>query len=91
VPKEDDSWAQAPVLETGPLVSAEMKRRTIAGGGLLLARWFSPGAAVRLFRTWKPTPEEDDSWARAPASETGRLVSAEMKRRTTAGGGSLLA
>jgi hypothetical protein len=26
-PKEYDSWARAPVLESGPLLSAEMKRR----------------------------------------------------------------
>jgi hypothetical protein len=32
-PKEDDSWAWAPVLETGPLLPAEMERRTTAGGG----------------------------------------------------------
>jgi hypothetical protein len=36
-PKEDDSWARAPVLESDPLLSAEMKRR----GGLLLAWRFS--------------------------------------------------
>jgi hypothetical protein len=36
VPREDDSWAQAPVSETGLLVSVEVKRRTTAGGGLLL-------------------------------------------------------
>jgi hypothetical protein len=32
---EDDSWAWAPVLETGLLVSAEVKRRTTAGGSML--------------------------------------------------------
>jgi hypothetical protein len=47
-------------------------------------------AAVRLLGTKEPAPKEDDSWARAPASETGLLVSAEVKRRTTAGGGVLL-
>jgi hypothetical protein len=36
VPKEDDSWARAPALEIRPLVSAEVKRRTTAGGGSLL-------------------------------------------------------
>jgi hypothetical protein len=35
-PKEYDSWAQAPVLEAGPLLSAEMKRR---GGSLLAWRF----------------------------------------------------
>jgi hypothetical protein len=83
---EDDSWAQAPVLETGLLVSAEVKRRTTAGGsilftqrtGLLLSaetkrriyrgRWLAPHAAVRLLRTWMPTPEEYDSWGWAPMS-----------------------
>jgi hypothetical protein len=32
---------------------------------------------------------EDDSWARAPLPETGLLVSAEVMRRTTAGGSML--
>jgi hypothetical protein len=36
-PKEYDLWARAPVLEAGPLLSAEMKRR----GGSLLAWWFT--------------------------------------------------
>jgi hypothetical protein len=35
-PREDDSWARAPVLEIGLLVLAEVKRRTTAGCGLLL-------------------------------------------------------
>jgi hypothetical protein len=48
-------------------------------------------AVVRSFCTQKPTPKEYDSWAQAPVSETGPLFSAEMKRRTTAGGGLLLA
>jgi hypothetical protein len=48
-------------------------------------------AAVRSFRTQKLTPKEYDSWAWAPVSETESLFSAKMKRRTTAGGGSLLA
>jgi hypothetical protein len=47
-------------------------------------------AAVQLFCTQEPVPREDDSWAWAPVSETGLLVSAEVKRRTTAGGGLLL-
>jgi hypothetical protein len=38
---EDDSWARAPMPETGLLVSAEVKRRTTAGGGLLLTRRFA--------------------------------------------------
>jgi hypothetical protein len=38
VPKEDDSWARAPVSETGSLVSAEVRRRTTIGGGALLTR-----------------------------------------------------
>jgi hypothetical protein len=46
---------------------------------------------VQLFRTREPTPKEYDSWARAPVSETGPLFSAQMKRCTTAGDGSLLA
>jgi hypothetical protein len=40
-PREDDSWARAPVLETGLLVLVEVKRRTIAGGSLLLSRRFA--------------------------------------------------
>jgi hypothetical protein len=54
-------------------------------GGLL------PALRFAFFCTRKPTPKEYDSWARAPASFTRPLPSAEMKGRTTAGGGSLLA
>jgi hypothetical protein len=39
--KEYDSWARAPVLETGPSVSVEIERRTTAGGGLLLVWRFA--------------------------------------------------
>ena len=47
-------------------------------------------AAVHLFCTREPTPKEYDSWARAPMSETGLLfLATEMKRRASAGGGSL--
>jgi hypothetical protein len=45
---------------------------------------------VRPLRTREPTLKEYDSWVRAPVSETGSLFSAKMKRRTTAGGSSLL-
>jgi hypothetical protein len=38
---EDDSWAWAPVPETGLLVSMEVKRRTTVGGGVLLTRRFA--------------------------------------------------
>jgi hypothetical protein len=39
MPKDHYSWAQVPVPEAGPLVvSAEVKRRTTAGGGVLLTR-----------------------------------------------------
>jgi hypothetical protein len=34
-------------------------------------RWRAPYAAVCLRRTWRPTPKEYDSWARAPMLETG--------------------
>jgi hypothetical protein len=54
-------------------------------------RQFAPRVAVHLLHTRKPTPKDYDSWVRAPVSETGSLSSAEMERRTTAGGGSLLA
>jgi hypothetical protein len=50
-------------------------------------RWLAPHAVVRLPRTRRPTPKEYDSWAWAPVSEVGSLLSAEMKRR----GDSLLA
>jgi hypothetical protein len=40
-PKEYDSRAQAPVSEAGPLLLAEMKRRFIADGGMLLMRRFA--------------------------------------------------
>jgi hypothetical protein len=53
-------------------------------------RWRAPHAAVRLLRTRRPTPKEYDSWARAPAPKAGLLLSAEMKRHTTAGGRVLL-
>jgi hypothetical protein len=53
-------------------------------------RWRAPHTAVHLFRTRRPTPKEYDLWARAPAPEAGPLLSAEMKRRITAGGGVLL-
>jgi hypothetical protein len=51
-------------------------------------RWRAPHAAVRLLRTRRPTLEEYDSWAWAPVSETGPLLSAEVKRCTTSRGGS---
>jgi hypothetical protein len=55
-------------------------------GGAVLAR-----AAVHSFCTQKPTPREYGSWARAPMSETGPLLPAEMERCITTGGSSLLA
>jgi hypothetical protein len=48
-------------------------------------RWRAPYAAVRLLCTRRPTPEEYDSWAWAPVSETGPLLSVEVERRVTAG------
>jgi hypothetical protein len=35
------------------------------------ARRFAPRVAVRLLRTRRPTPKEDDSWARAPVPKVG--------------------
>jgi hypothetical protein len=35
MPNEYDSWARPPGPETGPLLLAEMKRHTTAGGGVL--------------------------------------------------------
>jgi hypothetical protein len=58
-----------------------------AFGGDGEARWFGPRVAVRLLRTWRPTPKEHDSWARTPVLEAWLLVLLEVKRRTTAGGG----
>jgi hypothetical protein len=29
-------------------------------------RWRAPDAVVRLLRSRRPTPKEDDSWTRAP-------------------------
>jgi hypothetical protein len=40
-PKEHDSWARAPALEAGLLLSAETKRRITADGGVLLTRRFA--------------------------------------------------
>jgi hypothetical protein len=42
----------------------------------------TPHVAVHLLRTRRPTPKEYDSWARAPVSESGPLLSTEMKRRS---------
>jgi hypothetical protein len=53
-------------------------------------QWRAPHVAVRLLRTWRPTPKEYDSWAWAPVPEASPLLSAEMKRCTTTGGGMLL-
>jgi hypothetical protein len=53
-------------------------------------RRHAPRAAVRLLRTRRPTPMEHDSWAWAPMSKAEPLLSLEMKRRTTMGGGLLL-
>jgi hypothetical protein len=54
-------------------------------------RWRAPHAAVRLLHTRGSTPKEHDSWARAFVPEADPLlISAEVKRCTTAGGGVLL-
>jgi hypothetical protein len=42
-----------------------------AFGGDEEVRRFAPRVAVRLHRTWRPTPKEGDSWARAPVPEAG--------------------
>jgi hypothetical protein len=54
-----------------------MRRGTGASGG---STSLYPGTDAR----------EDDSWARPHVSETGLLVSAGVKRHTTAGGSLLL-
>jgi hypothetical protein len=51
---------------------------------------YSARAAVRLLSTKEPAPKEGDSWAQAPVSESGLLVSTEAKRYTTTGSGVLL-
>jgi hypothetical protein len=77
----------APVPEIGLFVScggdeeAHYRERRFA---------FRACAAVCLLRTQEPTPKEYDSWARAPVSAIGPLFLAQMKGRTTMGGGSLL-
>jgi hypothetical protein len=53
-------------------------------------QWRAPYAVVHLRRTRRPMPKEHDSWARVPVPEAGPLLSAKVKRRTTAGGGMLL-
>jgi hypothetical protein len=52
-------------------------------------RWRAPYATVHLLRTRRSTPKEYDSWAWAPVLGTGPLLSAKIKRRSTAGGGVL--
>jgi hypothetical protein len=42
-----------------------------AFGGDEEARRFAPRVAVCLLHTWRLTPKEYDSWARAPMSEAG--------------------
>jgi hypothetical protein len=74
-----------PVLETKPLVSAEMMRRTTVGSSTLLAWRFA------VFALGNRHARVLDMWAWDPMSEAEPLSSAEMKRRTTAGGNSLLA
>jgi hypothetical protein len=86
-PKEYDLWARAPVLETGPFVSCGGDEEAHYRGRRFA---FRARAAVCLLCTQEPTPEEYDSWARAPVLATGSLFLVEMKGRTTAGGISLL-
>jgi hypothetical protein len=59
MPNEYDPWAQAPVPEAGPLLSAKMKRHTATGGGTLLTRWFAffaPGDRRPMSMTCGPGP-----------------------------------
>jgi hypothetical protein len=44
-------------------------------------RWRAPHAAVRLLRTRRLTPKENDSWAQAPVSGAEPLLLVGMKRR----------
>jgi hypothetical protein len=68
---EDDSWARAPVLETGLLVSAGVKRRTPAGGGVLLSRRFAFSAHGG---------QRPKSMTRGPGSPCQRLVRCFRRR-----------
>ena len=67
--------------------SPRVRGWSAAFGGDEEARRFAPRVAVRLLHTRGPTPKEYYSWAWAPMSETGLLLSVEMERR----GGSVLA
>jgi hypothetical protein len=55
-----------------------------AFGGDEEARRCAPRVAVRLLRIRRPMPQKHDSWTRAPMSEAGPLLSAEMKRHDSA-------
>jgi hypothetical protein len=51
--------------------SPHVRGWSAAFGGDEEAQRFAPHVAVRLLRTWRPTPKEYDSWARAPMTEAG--------------------
>jgi hypothetical protein len=72
---EDDSWARAPMPETGSLLSVEMKRRTTAGGSMLFTRRTGP----------LPRPRRRGAFTAGGGvlltRRTGLLSSAETKRR----------
>jgi hypothetical protein len=61
-PKEYDSWARAPVSETGLLfLAAEMKRRATVDGGSLFGRarrfaFSAPGVQCTIRMTCRPGP-----------------------------------
>jgi hypothetical protein len=65
---EDDSWPRAPMLETGPLLSVEMKRRTTVGGSMLFTRQTGPLPSAetkrRIYRGWWRAPHAAD-WSAA--------------------------
>jgi hypothetical protein len=62
MPKEYDSWARAPVSETGSLFFGGDEEAHYRG------RRFAPRVAVRLLSTQRPTHQLYDLWAQAPVS-----------------------
>jgi hypothetical protein len=51
--------------------SPHVRGWSAAFGGDEEARRFTPRVAVHLLRTRRPTPKENDSWARAPVPGAG--------------------
>jgi hypothetical protein len=74
-PKEYDSWAQAPVPEAGPMLLAEVKRCTTAGGGMLLMWRFAFSAhRGRRPRTMIRGPGPLCQWLGHPGARRARSL-----------------